>query len=194
MTLVRYGIGLLVALAVLAVPLLALSYSSGAPAAFSGPEQYCNACHGGPDSNPVNSGTGSVTITAPAFFAPGAEVPITVTLDNTSVPSPERKQGFQISARLPDSGSPLAHVGSFDLGGSMLVQIVEDFEGNQYVTHTIEGNQETSWTFSWIAPDDAPEQVVFYVAGNAANGNGFPDDGDKIYAATHTITRAGVAV
>src|SRR5690606_40178031 len=31
-----------------------------------------------------------------------------------------------------------------------------------------------------------------YAAGNAANGNAIPDDGDKIYAAEHVLTLASV--
>jgi hypothetical protein len=154
------------------------SYSSGAPAAFSGPEQYCNACHGGVGNNPVNSGTGFVEITGPATFEPGEVVPITVSVYNTSIPDgPSVLQGFEVSARV---GGSLDHVGDFEVDGTT-VQYAQGDE--RYVTHTSASNADTSWTFAWVAPaTDAPPTVLLYVAGNAANGNGFPDEGDEIYA------------
>ena len=147
------------AVCVVTLPLLALpsapahSYSSGAPAAFSGPEQYCNACHGGPDDNPVNSGDGAVAITAPDTFAPGETVTVTVTVTSTS-PSPTRKQGFSLSARDGDLG----HVGSFVVDGTT-VQYAQGLE--EYVTHTASSNTAESWTFAWVAPSEgAPEEVT----------------------------------
>lgn len=180
------------------MPLLALSYSGGAPSGFSGPEDYCNACHGSPSDNPVNTGTGSVTITAQGTFAPGETVPITVTVDNTTPPEgPSARQGFMISARIPDSGTPLEHVGDFDLQGSTLVQYGVGGSPDTdawWVTHTASSNQMDSWTFAWTAPDDAPPVVVLYAVGNATNGNFIPDANDKVYATSHTLTRQGVAV
>ncbi|NNF59685.1 MAG: T9SS type A sorting domain-containing protein [Rhodothermaceae bacterium] len=176
----------------------AYSFSSGVPPGFSGPEDVCNACHSGgqSDPNPPNTGTGSVTIDAPATYTPGETIAITVTVDNTTPPvvgSP--RQGFQLSARVPDSGTPLEHIGSFDLGGSMSVQFAPAGAepDTNYVTHTTAN--ETSWSFSWVAPDEgeSPPEVVFYVAGNASNSNFAPDAGDLIYTATHTLTRTTTA-
>jgi hypothetical protein len=173
------------------VPFLALpsapahSYSSGAPPGFSGPEQYCNVCHsdsGDPDSNPVNSGTGSVEITAATTFAPGDTILVRVTVHSTTEPQgPELKQGFELSAR----DAALAHVGRFLVGGAR----VQYAQGDQrYVTHTTVSNTDTTWFFGWVAPAvDPPQTVTFYAAGNAANGNGFPDLDDEIYADTHEL-------
>jgi hypothetical protein len=41
------------------------------------------------------------------------------------------------------------------------------------------------WTFSWIAPPEEVGTVVFYAAGNAANGAG-NTGGDFIYTGTAT--------
>src|SRR5690606_30502598 len=88
------------------------SFSSGAPPDFSGPTQYCNYCHGGIDANPVNSGTGTVIITAPDTFEPGEEIPITVSVYSTTVPQgPQLRQGFELSAQDADFN----HVGSFNV-------------------------------------------------------------------------------
>ena len=174
------------AVAALALPVLihpsapAHSNSSGAPAAFSGPEQYCNACHGSPETNPVNSGPGAVTIDAPDTFAPGETVAVTVTVV-VADPSPGRLQGFELSARDAD----LNHVGAFNVDGTS-VQYAQGEE--EYVTHTSSSNTDESWTFEWVAPADPPSSVTFYAAGNAADGNFIPDDGDEIYAAEHVLT------
>jgi len=39
-------------------------------------------------------------------------------------------------------------------------------------THTIAGNTQRAWNFSWTAPDDNSSTVEFIVYGNAVNGNG----------------------
>ena len=40
-----------------------------------------------------------------------------------------------------------------------------------------------SWQFDWTAPSmNAPNDVKFYFAGNAANNNGFSGSGDNSYA------------
>ncbi len=175
---------------VAAMPFLAMSYSGGAPSAFSGPEQTCNACHG--IFGDVNTGTGSVTISAPDTYVAGTKISITVTVDNTTPPvGPTPRQGFMLSAR--DADGSLEHVGEFDLDGSTLVRFGSG--GNPandslWVTHTSSSNEMTSWTFSWVAPsENAPEMVILYAAGNGSNANGSPDDGDFAYTTTHTMTQ-----
>ena len=167
-----------------AAPPPAHSYSSGAPPMFSGPENYCNVCHTDalPEDNPLNSGTGSVTIDAPDTFAPGETITITVTVDNQSVlAGSELKQGFELSAR----DAALENVGTFTVDGTN-VQFSQGVEN--YVTHTSASNTDDTWSFQWTAPaTGAPPTVTLYVAGNAANGNGFPDEGDKIYSDTHEL-------
>jgi hypothetical protein len=152
---------------------------------FSGPENYCNVCHTAslPEDNPVNSGTGSVTITAPSTFTPGQTITVSVHVDNQSIlAGPELKQGFELSAR----DAALDNVGTFTVDGT-LVQFSQGIE--DYVTHTTTSNTDDTWTFQWTAPTtNVPAEVTLYVAGNAANGNGFPDEGDKIYSDTHVLT------
>ena len=173
--------GLAVAL-IAALPLLALSYSSGAPSGFAFPEQNCSVCHG--VFGETNTGTGSIAISAPTSYAPGTPVPITITIVNTTVPGPDTRQGFEVSVR---DAATNTFVGSFDLGGSPDVQFAQ---GNvEYVTHTAGSNMDDTWTFAWVPPTaDPPAQVILYAAGNAADGDGEPDEDDFVYTATHTLT------
>lgn len=53
----------------------------------------------------------------------------------------------------------------------------------KYVTHkptSINAIDSTEWSFEWVAPNPAPDSVIFYCCFNAANGDG-QDSGDKIY-------------
>ncbi len=180
---------------VLALPFLAMSYSGGAPSAFSGPEQTCNSCHGVPGD--VNTGTGSVTITAPPTYVAGSTVSITVSVDNTTPPvGPTPVQGFMLSARNGDGS--LEHVGEFDLEGSTLVRFGsgnDPPDDSLWVTQTSSSNEMTSWTVSWIAPEEAeaPQMVTLYAAGNASNANGVPDFDDFVYTTSHTMNLFTVA-
>ena len=176
------GAGLGFGLVALA-PGLALSYPDGAPPSFDGFQNNCTACH---FSFEPNSGTGGVTVDAPATFTPGEPVRITVRVTNTTEADPDgvgRQQGFLLGAR--DEGG--AVVGSYDLGGSTSVRLTNNGV-DDWVTHT--NGAETEWTFSWIPPADAPPALVtLYVAGNAANGDGDPEL-DHVYTTQHTLALA----
>jgi hypothetical protein len=73
-------------------------------------------------------------------------------------------------------------------------QIINNLvEGNLrlYVEHTVDGLIDTefgsnTWTFLWTAPPESAGEIVFYAAGNAANGDGSPS-GDFIYTTTAAI-------
>ena len=183
--------GLLAGAALVAFPLLALTYPYGAPPTFDGYQDNCTACHRieeGVPSEP-NTGTGAVTITAPDVYVVGQPVEITVEVANTTEPDPAgegRVQGFEVGVRDASGAS----VGSFDLGGSAQIQFA--FGNPNFVTHTQQGHQQSSWTFDWIPPSDSPpEAVTIYAAGNAANGNaGTGTDGttgDYIYTTQKTL-------
>ncbi len=186
-----YGfVGVALALALVLYPLMAVSFSFGAPPAFNGApggNGDCRACHRSFD---LNSGTGSVMIDVPATFAPGDTLTFTVSVDNTTEPDPDgvgRQQGFEVSVQDPDQSD----VGTLGLVDDTVTQFA-DGEG-RYVTHEEAGNTLTEWTVEWTAPaEDAPDAVTFYVAGNAGNGDEGPD-GDYIYTTTATVARASVA-
>lgn len=183
--------GLAVFLAIAGSPLLALTYSSGAPAGFAGNfdddgvVRSCNVCH---FSVPPNSGSGRVTVSAPETFVPGEPVEITVAVVNTTPPAGPGgvRNGFSATVR-----AGAAAVGTLSPGGSPNVRLTQG--SAEEVTHTTTGMAVSSWTFVWTPPaEGAPEAVTVYAAGNAANGDGSLT-GDFVYTTTHTISRAGTA-
>ena len=189
-----YGFaGVLLAFGFVLYPILAVSYSSGAPPGFNGgPNESggfnpaCVVCH---SSFALDSGTGSVSITAPASFVPGETISIEIAVVNTTPPldgGVGSRQGFELSAQLADG----THVGELVPVDAENTQIASG--DPRYLTHTTTGNQLSSWTVEWIAPEDAPEEVTFYVAGNAGNGGEGPA-GDYIYTDAVTVPRMNVA-
>jgi len=181
----RYAAGAVMLAVVAGYPFLALTYSTGAPAGFSGPEQNCSACH---NDHPVNSGTGFVSITAPPQFTPGVPVQITVSVLNTTPPDSLPRQGFELSIR--DAANTATRLTGFIVDGTT-VQLAQG--SPEFVTHTEASNTAASWTFQWLPPASPPEQVTIFAAGNASNGNGAPT-GDHIYTTSLTIDRHTVAV
>jgi hypothetical protein len=198
MSLPRLAAGLAAFLAVTVVPFYAQSYSFAAPAGYNGhvieggEPRTCTVCH---SSFALNSGTGSVSITAPSTVLPGQTVPITITVDNTTPPAPGGtvRQGFQVSVR--DHAEPLPDGGSF-VGTITVTDPVNTGDamngGGNYVGHTQTGTSQSSWTFDWTAPSDDGIQATVYAVGNAANGGDF-SEGDYIYSARASIHVATVA-
>jgi hypothetical protein len=176
---------------VLYQPPMAVSSSSGASPLFNGSPVtlangggLCTACH---FTFEPNEGDGSVTIEAPEAFVPGETITFTITVDNTTPPVGEPRQGFQVSV---EDDAAVEHVGALVIVDSDHTRFASGEQ--EYVTHTSVGNQQTSWTVGWTAPADAPETVTIYAAGNAANGNFSPTD-DYIYTDAVTLTRMSVA-
>lgn len=175
-------------IAIFALSSVAWGNSGGAPAQVTGApgEETCAACHGGTP----NSGPGSLQIRFDGLtnWVPGQAVKVKVTLADPNA----TRWGFQLTARA--ASNPNQTAGSF--------RIIEDttrFASNpppglQYVTHTSSGTRpgttgSVSWEVEWTPPSDAGfGDVIFYAAGNAANGNGQADPGDRIYTTTFTAS------
>ena len=168
------------------------SASGPTPGHTSAPgEANCTACH---SDFPVNSGTGSVTITGvPANYKPGQQYQITVRTTEVGAII----YGFQLTA-VDSTG---ARAGTYTLPTQMpaRLQLDEGFIGNnfrQYIEHTVDGilpaqfdfNQ---WTFTWTAPATSVGKIGFYASGNAANSDG-GTGGDNIYT-TSKISLSNVA-
>ncbi len=187
-----YGfLGVAFALALVLYPLLAVTFPEGAPPGFNGapgaPGGNCTSCH---FSFPLNSGTGSVSISAPETFTPGDTLTFTVAVDNTTEPLPDGfgpRQGFEVSVQVGEE-----IVGTLVIADTINTQ----FAGmdTSYVTHTFEGNQVAEWTVQWVAPADsvAPDAVTIYAAGNAGNG-GQSFFGDYIYTDSTVVAKRTVA-
>ena len=62
----------------------------------------------------------------------------------------------------------------------------------RYVTHTQDGSAQSSWNVDWVAPEEAPDSVVFYLAYNDANGNG-NFMGDDIYTISMSVDNGTVS-
>jgi hypothetical protein len=169
------------------------SASGPSPANTNAPgESNCTGCHG---DFPLDSGTGSVSITGlPANYKPNQEVPVTVTLSQAGA----NVFGFQLTA-IDSLGR---NVGTYILPPGPNAPLQTDagtVDGNfrTYVEHTEDGITPTtfdtkSWTFNWKLPAQRVGKVRLYVAGNAANGNG-QLSGDFIYT-SNKATLSGSAI
>src|SRR5688572_22349655 len=156
-------------------------------------ESNCTACH---TDNPVNTGTGSLTISGiPHDYRPGQQIPITV---KTSLEDGVL-YGFQLTA-IDSLGKT---VGTFTLPNVQpaTMQLKDGNVGGQvrwYVEHTLNGLftpgvfGSNSWTFRWNAPSQRVGKVSFYAAGNGANSDG-STSGDYIYTDSVT-TLSGSAI
>ena len=143
-------------------------------------EANCTACH---SDFPVNSGTGSVSITGiPANYLPNQPIAVTVRTSQADAVV----FGFQLTV-LDTRGQK---IGAFTLPTQMpqrtqLVAGLVDNIQRDYVEHTVDGIIPSqfgfnTWTFTWTAPNRRVGKVSFYAAGNAANSdNG--TSGDYIY-------------
>jgi uncharacterized repeat protein (TIGR01451 family) len=155
------------------------AYSSGPPAGFTNaPGEFdCAECH-----VPDNAGTGTLTINAPQNYVPGQTYQISVNHTNANDPTRQR-WGFQLTA-LDDSEQRAGTLASADA----FTQILDNQGPNnsrQYVEHTSSGTFRgqtggASWTFNWTAPPEDVGPVVFYAAGNQANGDD-NTSGDNVY-------------
>ncbi len=175
-------------------PVAFASASGPSPSFTNAPaEGNCTSCHIGA---PLNGGGGSIQITGlPAAYSLGQQIPVTVTASQDDAVV----YGFQLTA-IDSTGKT---VGSFALPNespprSQIISNVVEGNVRQYVEHTIDGllSQSfgtNSWTFIWTAPSGPTGQVVFYAAGNAANGDGSPS-GDFIYTKSVSVMEGPSAV
>jgi len=187
------------------LPLLLLAYVQGPDAGVSGVpgETTCASCHSG------SSGSGSVAVTFPGSltYSPGTSQHLVVTV----IDSAQRRWGFQLTARLSSSNATQA--GTFTPGSDGFTQLVcapanfrtENFGSAcsntttfplQYIEHTQAGTRlgqtgSAQFQFDWTPPSSDVGNIVIYVAGNAANGDG-TERGDHIYTQKYTLSPAAV--
>ncbi|MEO6654969.1 MAG: choice-of-anchor V domain-containing protein [Pyrinomonadaceae bacterium] len=176
-----------------------VGFSDKAAASASGPspshtdapgEDNCTACH---ISFPVNSGAGSVQISGvPASYFPNQPIQVTVTTSEVGALA----YGFQITA-IDGTGVERGNV-TLPVQNPPKMQIVDNLVGGllrSYVEHTEDGLftmgqfGSNSWTFTWTAPPQSAGEIVFYAAGNGADGNAVPS-GDYIYTTTRSSVPA----
>ena len=126
-------------LTALLVPALLIGFTNAPPANTTGApgQNNCTSCHGGAANN---SGPATFAIGAPASVAPGATVPITVSITGSSMP----KHGFALTAR----GSGGTFLGTWQITDPTNTQTV----GSQDVGHKSAGTNQSSWSVDWTAP------------------------------------------
>lgn len=160
-----------------------LSYSFQPPSGYNGEfGYYCNACH---SNYALNSGGGQVYATGlPAGgYQPGQTYNFSITIEHGA--ADRTRWGFEIAAR-NQLGDP---VGTFTATPATAVINTAELSHNS-ATFTAPASQYTYSGMSWTAPNrPSPDDVMvnFFMAGNAANGNG-ANDLDYIYSNVLAIT------
>lgn len=155
-----------------------LRYSYEPPPGKTGApgENTCAQCHSG------GSGEGEVTI---AFENGGNTFAYGETyVMNVDVSDPVQSRfGFETTV-LDQDDNMAGTLALIDTDNTSL----QSSGGRDYVGHR-GANSNNTWSFEWTAPDEnsGVEQVTFYIAGNAANGNG-NTSGDYIYTSMLTAT------
>ena len=142
---------------------------------------------------------GKVEITLPgaAIYVPGQTQKITVTVSDPA----QRTWGFQLTARVQSTNAQTGDLNPAD--ASTLVVCADDSIksttcpaafNTQFIEHSgpKSGTGSGTFTFNWTAPATNVGTVIFYAAGNAANGNG-ADTGDHIYTTTQQLTASAAA-
>jgi hypothetical protein len=162
---------------------LSFGFSSGPPDGYCGNPpalQNCTVCH---ISFPVNSGDGTLSITAPTTYSPGATYDMTVHLEDPD----QSRWGFELTTM--DAANHQA--GTIVVTDPTHTQLSNNPSPMpDFIKHTsagtYPGTQSGTWQFQWIAPAAGTGTVTIYFAGNAANNSSDPL-GDYIYTSTHTI-------
>jgi hypothetical protein len=176
-------------LLVLAILLQSGIKNSGVPpAGLTGATgQYCNGCHGGATTNPINSGGGGITVTglpSSGGYVAGQSYPFSITITHSA--ANRLRWGFSIAARNASG----AAIGTFSSTNPNAAINSNTTAANLELSHLNAVTQATaSNTFTynnlvWTAPaagSPPTGNVTFYYVGNATNGN-FGTNGDFIYA------------
>ena len=182
-----------------AIPALILAHSSGPqPRSTGAPgDNTCSqaSCHIG---TAVDGGGGKVEISfdSGTTYTPGTKVKVTVKVTDSAA----ARYGFQASSRL-SSNTSSAQAGTFTPGTGQFVQCENSDErpaagcpstaSLEFIQHS-SPNSTGTFEFDWTPPTTAAGDVIFYVAGNAANGNN-EQTGDHIYTNMARLTVGGAS-
>src|SRR5262245_1427119 len=154
----------------------------------------CTQCH---TTSALNSGTGSVKIVLQSgqFYVPGVKQRVAVQIADSA----QQRWGFELTARL-NRDLENGQAGDFTPIDNMTQIICEDSaprpcaSGPSFIQHTSAGTRNgttggATFQFDWMPPATNVGPVTFFVAGNAANGNG-SSSGDQIYTSSVQLTPA----
>ena len=154
----------------------------------------CSACHR--TYAPANSDSrGSIKLESLAAYIPGVAQQLKITISH-----PEGlRWGFQLTARFVNDGKM---AGTFTPADDLTKVVCEtgpntgtpgpcDGGTNAYIEHSnaVRTTGATSYTYfiTWNPPAQENGDIVFYYAGNAANGDG-TNSGDRIYTGQTRIS------
>ena len=146
-------------------------------------ETTCADCHAN-----LNTGSGSVSFSAPGGYTPGDTLEITVSMNHPG----QSIWGFEFTA-LDGSDLPAGAILVTDVDRTVSTTALS---GRQYIAQTILGTDagsatSTQWTFNWVAPESDIGQIDFYVAGVAGDEASGPN-GDYTYTTTHSMLATSV--
>jgi uncharacterized protein (TIGR03437 family) len=176
----------------------AFAHSYGPPPGFTAAPgdnaRACTACHAG---NALNSFSGSVNIILKSgpVYIPGVKQRVMVQVADAA----QQRWGFELTARL-NSDPANGQAGEFAPVDNFTQVICQDAgplpcaSGVSFIEHTSAGTRNgtpggATFQFDWTPPAADVGPVTFYVAGNAANGDG-TDLGDHIYTSSIQLTPA----
>lgn len=176
---------------VLAIPVVFLFftgevlYPTGSPGGRSGSPgdggHTCTDCHAG------TSIAQEVLIYSPELMMSGYSAGQTYNMFVIGYDENAVKYGFEATAEDNSNNK----VGTFTPGFGGFTQTILNAKS---ITHTLLGTTPiadtgTVWMFQWTAPAELAGDINFYVAVNAANGNG-NNSGDQIYTSSFMTTPA----
>src|SRR5229473_1097374 len=188
----KFQLCLTVAILAGILPTGAVAHSYGPPPRVTGApgdnSRACTQCH---SSSALNSGTGSVKILLQSglFYVPGVKQRVAVQVTDPV----QQRWGFELTARL-NSDLEKGQAGDFTPIDNMTQVICEDsapkpcVSGPSFIQHTSASTRNgttggATFQFEWTPPATNAGPVTFFVAGNAANGNG-SSTGDQIYTSS----------
>jgi hypothetical protein len=183
------------------------AYAEDPPTARTGApgEDTCHGCHASYD---INDPSGSVMIGAlPNPYVPGGDpVPFTVTVAQDGTNRTRSRWGFELTAldannlfacdrdRCDDTLAPTDHTTKMDAAlpdGNLRFYVKQTtLDGVDGTFESDEVVPSATWMLSFRPPDGDIGPITFYVAGNAANGDGTLG-GDYIFVNSFTISSPG---
>lgn len=174
--------------------------STGAPS-----EGTCHGCHASYD---INDPSGSVTIGGlPDSYVPGGDpVPFTVTVAQDGTNRTRSRWGFELTAldannlfacdrdRCDDTLAPTDNTTKTDVAspdGNLRFYVKQTtLDGADGTFESDDVVPSATWMLSFRPPGGDIGPITFYVAGNAADGDGTPG-GDYIFVNSFTISSPG---
>ncbi|MBA3663155.1 MAG: T9SS type A sorting domain-containing protein [Bacteroidetes bacterium] len=170
------------------VSIILMASSGGITGRTAAPGETTCATVGCHNSFPLNSSTGSISITdnIPAIgYTPGQTYTINVIVSKAAV----TLFGFDFEA----VSSTNTTAGNITVINAITTQTAIG-AGRQNITHKTNGGLTTNthtFTFNWTAPSTNIGNVTFYTTGIAANKNG-NTTGDYIYSTTKVVGGANI--